>query len=161
MQVTKGTWHMREQCVPGSLSSSSAQEPGNEAMPSLFQSVVTRVKSALETSQQIPAKSLKKQLFSSLKVSCKVEFTSPLEGLEVQSKLLDSTDLESSSKIWKRIIQARMQSCLQENLPCSQACWHPFKTCAVVGRGLPHRGHFGSTCQRARFRGVGSVSVGE
>ena len=33
MQVTKGTWHMREQCVPGSLSSSPAQEPGNEAKP--------------------------------------------------------------------------------------------------------------------------------
>ena len=32
MQVTKGTWRMREQCVPGSLSSSPAQEPGNEAM---------------------------------------------------------------------------------------------------------------------------------
>ena len=33
MQVTKGTWGMREQCVPGSLSSSRspAQEPGNEA----------------------------------------------------------------------------------------------------------------------------------
>ena len=31
MQVTKGTWHMHEQCVPGSLSSSPAQEPGNEA----------------------------------------------------------------------------------------------------------------------------------
>ena len=31
MQVTKGTWRMREQCVPGSLSSSSAQKPGNEA----------------------------------------------------------------------------------------------------------------------------------
>ena len=31
MQVTKGTWCMREQCVPGSLSSSPAQEPGNEA----------------------------------------------------------------------------------------------------------------------------------
>ena len=31
MQVTKGTWRMREQCVPGSLSSSPAQEPGNEA----------------------------------------------------------------------------------------------------------------------------------
>ena len=31
MQVTKGTWRMREQCVPGSLSSSLAQEPGNEA----------------------------------------------------------------------------------------------------------------------------------
>ena len=30
MQVTKGTWRMREQCVPGSLSSSPAQEPGNE-----------------------------------------------------------------------------------------------------------------------------------
>ena len=30
MQVTKGTWHMREQYVPGSLSSSPAQEPGNE-----------------------------------------------------------------------------------------------------------------------------------
>ena len=31
MQVTKGTWRMREQCVPGSLSSSYAREPGNEA----------------------------------------------------------------------------------------------------------------------------------
>ena len=31
MQVTKGTWRMREQCIPGSLSSSPAQEPGNEA----------------------------------------------------------------------------------------------------------------------------------
>ena len=31
MQVTKRTWRMREQCVPGSLSSSPAQEPGNEA----------------------------------------------------------------------------------------------------------------------------------
>ena len=31
MQVTKGTWRMREQCVPGSLSSSPTQEPGNEA----------------------------------------------------------------------------------------------------------------------------------
>ena len=58
-----------------------------------------------ETSQQIPAKSLKKQLFSSLKVSHEVEFTSYLEDLKVQSKLLDSIDLESSSKIWKRIIR--------------------------------------------------------
>ena len=31
MQVTKGAWRMREHCVPGSLSSSSAREPGNEA----------------------------------------------------------------------------------------------------------------------------------
>ena len=31
MQVTKGTWRMREQCVPGSFSSSHAREPGNEA----------------------------------------------------------------------------------------------------------------------------------
>ena len=33
MPVTKGTLHMCEQCVPGSLSSSSSstQEPGNEA----------------------------------------------------------------------------------------------------------------------------------
>ena len=30
MQVTKGTWHMHKQCVPGSLSF-PAQEPGNEA----------------------------------------------------------------------------------------------------------------------------------
>ena len=30
MQVTKGTLHMREQWVPGSLSSSPAREPGNE-----------------------------------------------------------------------------------------------------------------------------------
>ena len=35
MQVTKGTWRMREQCVPGSLSSSPAQEPGNEAKVNL------------------------------------------------------------------------------------------------------------------------------
>ena len=34
MQVTKGTWRMCEQCVPGSLSSSHAQEPGNEAIMS-------------------------------------------------------------------------------------------------------------------------------
>ena len=32
MQVTKGTWRMHEQCVPGSLSSAYTQEPGNEAM---------------------------------------------------------------------------------------------------------------------------------
>ena len=32
MQVSKGTWRMREQCVPGSLSSSPAQEPGNKAI---------------------------------------------------------------------------------------------------------------------------------
>ena len=32
MQVTKGTWRMREQYVPGSLSSSHAREPGNEAI---------------------------------------------------------------------------------------------------------------------------------
>ena len=31
MQVTKGTWYMHKQCVPGSLSSSPAQEPENEA----------------------------------------------------------------------------------------------------------------------------------
>ena len=31
MQVTKGTWRMHEQCVPGSLSSSHAREPGSEA----------------------------------------------------------------------------------------------------------------------------------
>ena len=31
MQVTKGTWRMREHCVPGALSSSHAREPGNEA----------------------------------------------------------------------------------------------------------------------------------
>ena len=31
MQVTKVTWHKREQCVPGSLSSSPTQKPGNEA----------------------------------------------------------------------------------------------------------------------------------
>ena len=32
MQVTKGTWRMREQCVPGSFFSAHAQEPGNEAI---------------------------------------------------------------------------------------------------------------------------------
>ena len=32
MQVTKGTWRMREQCVPGSLSSFPTQEPGNKAI---------------------------------------------------------------------------------------------------------------------------------
>ena len=31
MQVTKRTWCIREQCVPGSLSSFPAREPGNEA----------------------------------------------------------------------------------------------------------------------------------
>ena len=31
MQVTKGTWRMCEQCVPGPLSSSHIWEPGNEA----------------------------------------------------------------------------------------------------------------------------------
>ena len=31
MQVTKGAWRMREQCVPDSLSSSPAQEPGDKA----------------------------------------------------------------------------------------------------------------------------------
>ena len=32
MQVTKGTWRMQEHCVPGSVSSSTTQEPGNEAI---------------------------------------------------------------------------------------------------------------------------------
>ena len=128
MQVTKGTWSMRKQCVPGSLSSSPAQEPGNEAMPSLFQSVVTRVKSTLETSQQIPAQSLKKQLFSSLKVSHEVEFTSPLECLEVQSKLLDSIDLESSSKIWERIIRPG----------CSHVSRRIYPALKLVGIHLKH-----------------------
>ena len=32
MQVTKGTWRMREQGVSGSLSSSHAREPGNKAI---------------------------------------------------------------------------------------------------------------------------------
>ena len=40
MQVTKGTWRMRKQCVPGSLSSSPAREPGNEA------SILTDLKKA-------------------------------------------------------------------------------------------------------------------
>ena len=30
MHVTKGTWCMSEQCVPGSLSSFPGREPGNE-----------------------------------------------------------------------------------------------------------------------------------
>jgi len=66
-------------------------------------SVVTRVKSALETSQQILAKT-SKHLMSSLKVSHEGELTSHLEDLEVQSKLLDSINLKSTSKIWKRIM---------------------------------------------------------
>ena len=35
MQVTdtKGTWRIREQCVPGSLFSCPAREPGDEASP--------------------------------------------------------------------------------------------------------------------------------
>ena len=37
MQVTKGTWRIREQYVPGSLSSSPAREPGNEASPQIPQ----------------------------------------------------------------------------------------------------------------------------
>ena len=60
-------------------------------------------KSALETSQQIPVKTLK-QLIISLKVSHEGELTSHLEGLEMQFKVLDSIDLKSSSKIWKRKI---------------------------------------------------------
>ena len=32
MQVTKGTRRMHEQCVPGSVCSSPAQEPGNNAI---------------------------------------------------------------------------------------------------------------------------------
>ena len=40
MQVTKGTWRMREQCVPGSLSSSPAREPGNKASGSLAQTLL-------------------------------------------------------------------------------------------------------------------------
>ena len=31
IQITKGTWHLREQYVPGYLSSFPSQEPGNEA----------------------------------------------------------------------------------------------------------------------------------
>ena len=42
MQVTKGTWRMREQCVPCSLSSSPAQEPGNEASVIPARSTVAR-----------------------------------------------------------------------------------------------------------------------
>ena len=36
MQVTKGAWRMREQCVPGFLSSSPTREPGNEAKAGMF-----------------------------------------------------------------------------------------------------------------------------
>ena len=46
MQVTKGTWRMREQCVPGSLSSSPAQEPGNKA------SICTDVLTVITTMDQ-------------------------------------------------------------------------------------------------------------
>jgi len=42
MQVTKGTWRMREQCVPGSLSSSPAREPGNEASEVGIQAEICR-----------------------------------------------------------------------------------------------------------------------
>ena len=42
MQVTKGTWRMREQCVQGSLSSSPAQEPGNEANENCDSDIVWR-----------------------------------------------------------------------------------------------------------------------
>ena len=41
MQVTKGTWCMREQCVPGFLSSSPAQEPGNEARRTIAKQMST------------------------------------------------------------------------------------------------------------------------
>ena len=44
MQVTKGTWRMREQCVPGSLYSTPAREPGNEAMLQYDINKVSRVK---------------------------------------------------------------------------------------------------------------------
>ena len=43
MQVTKGTWCMREQCVPGSLSSSHARELGNEAKNSHTELQVTLI----------------------------------------------------------------------------------------------------------------------
>ena len=48
MQVTKGTWRMREQCVPGSLSSSPVQEPGNEAKVLLYTN-----SSGSETAQRV------------------------------------------------------------------------------------------------------------
>ena len=49
MQVTKGTWCMHEQCVPGSLSSSPAQEPGNEAIHDPDYQVHTMVSSYTHT----------------------------------------------------------------------------------------------------------------
>ena len=135
-----------------------------QSMPSLFQSVVTRVKSALETSQQIPAKTLKKQLFSSLKVSREGEFTSHLEGLEVQSKLLDSIDLESSSKIWKRIMHglpARQMSFILRAAtdtlptPLNLARWRiqVDPKCPLCGNPCPTTAHVLNGCQRALEQG--------
>ena len=40
MQVTKGTRRMREQCVPGSLSSSPTQDPGSEAIAVYATSII-------------------------------------------------------------------------------------------------------------------------
>ena len=52
MLVTKGTWRMREQCVPGSLSSSPAREPGNEAM--FHQSQISLPHNIIEKEQSQP-----------------------------------------------------------------------------------------------------------
>ena len=49
MQVTKGTWCMREQCVPGSLSSSPAREPGNKASTLLEGKLDALVLTLIET----------------------------------------------------------------------------------------------------------------
>ena len=58
MQVTKETWRMREQCVPGSLSSSPAQEPGNETIVIVDRhcysaSTRTRVHTELEAPEEV------------------------------------------------------------------------------------------------------------
>ena len=135
-----------------------------QSMLSLFQSVVTRVKSALETSQEISAKTLKKQLFTSLKVSREGEFTSHLEGLEVQSKLLDSIDLKSSSKIWKRIMHglpaSQMSFILQAATdtlptPLNLAHWRiqVDSKCPLCCNPHPTTAHVLIGCQRAVKQG--------
>ena len=62
MQVTKGTWRMREQCVPGSLSSSPAREPGNEANFSPAKKPTCAKKSVNDTDTQI--QKLKQKMYA-------------------------------------------------------------------------------------------------
>ena len=93
MQVTKGTWRMREQCVPGSLSSSPAREPGNEAkevreMVTSPHAGVKRVWNVITADNRSFCGQV--QLFSVLVILLSVFFKActgagPVDVLEVQS----------------------------------------------------------------------------